>query len=356
MSDGPCPAGGGRSGAPATSRTAAVGRPAAVGRTAAVTAAALAGAALLRRRRTLAPVAPELRSRSLWLPVPIGDPVMLAVARRWFVGPSEPVAGVTLTEHQVPGGERVFVHGPDARRGPSGVLLWIHGGGTIVGSVEGSHARCSELARDLGIVVVSAAYRLAPEHPFPAALDDLTAALRWLHDEAHHLGVDRDRIAIGGVSAGGGLAAAVAQRAHDEGGPALRFQLLHSPMLDDRTVLRRDLDGRGRIGWTPRANAFAWRSYLGHRVGNREPPPYAAPARRADLAGLPPAWIGVGDLDLFHDEDVDYARRLRAAQVPVELRVEPGMYHGADGEFDPPPPSMRAFTGSMVEALRATLA
>lgn len=315
-----------------------------------------AAVAVLRRRWTLAAVAPELRARSLWLPVAIADPLALAVARRRFVGPSEPVRGVTVTEHRIPGGDRVFVYDPVGRRAPSGALLWIHGGGTIMGIPEGSHARCSALARDLGIVVVSVGYRLAPEHAFPAALDDLNAALRWLHRGAHALGVDRDRVAIGGASAGGGLAAALAQRAHDEGGSPVCFQLLLYPMLDDRTVLRRDLDGRGRISWTPRSNAFAWRSYLGHRVGDREPPPYAAPARRSDLTGLPPAWIGVGDLDLFHDEDVDYAQRLRAAGVEVELRVAAGMYHGADGEFDPPPASMRAFTRSMVEALRAAVA
>jgi acetyl esterase/lipase len=310
---------------------------------------------VLQRRRTVRTVPRELRTRSLWLPLAIGDRRSLALARRWFVGPSEPVPGVVVEEHQVPGGERVFLHDPDGRTRPSGALLWIHGGGMILGAPEGSHERCSRLARDLGIVVVSAGYRLAPEHPFPAALDDLVAALRWLHERSPELGVDRGRTAVGGTSAGAGLAAALTQRVLDEGGPELCFQLLVEPMLDDRTVLRRDLAGRGALAWTPRSNRFAWRSYLGHRVGEGEPPPYAVPARRRDLRGLPPAWIGVGDLDLFHDEDVEYARRLRAAGTAVDLQVVPGMYHGAAGELDPPPPVVRDFTRSMTEALRAAI-
>jgi acetyl esterase/lipase len=319
-------------------------------------ALALAVAAAVRRRRALAAVAPELRHRGLWVPVPIADRVTLALVRRRTAGASRPVAGVAVTTHEVPGGGRLHVHVPPSRRRPSAALLWIHGGGLILGSPEGSHERCSRMARDLGIVVAAPSYRLAPEHPFPAALDDLTAALRWLHAQADELGVDRTRLAIGGTSAGGGLAGALAQRLHDEGGIDLRLQALLAPMLDDRTVRRQDHGGCGRLTWTPRSNRFAWRSYLGHRIGDHEPPAYAVPARREDLRGLPPAWIGIGELDLFHDEAVAYARRLEAAGVPVELRVEPGMYHGAEGDVDPPPPAMRAFTRSMIEALRRALA
>jgi acetyl esterase/lipase len=143
----------------------------------------------------------------------------------------------------------VFVYEPTVRDRPGAGLLWVHGGGLVLGRPEADHELCSRIARDLGILVVGARYRLAPEHPFPAALDDLVAVVRWLADPAAGLGVDPTRVAVGGASAGGGLAASAVQRAHDEGLP-VAFQLLVHPMLDDRTVLRRDLDGRSRIGWT----------------------------------------------------------------------------------------------------------
>lgn len=221
----------------------------------------------------------------------------------------------------------------------------------MLGAADYDHAWCSAVAADLGIVVVGVDYRLAPEHPFPAALDDCLTALEWLHDNADDLAVDTRRLAVGGASAGGGLAAAVAQRAVDAGLP-VAFQLLRYPMLDDRTLARSGV--RGALAWTPSSNRFGWRSYLGRRPGGDTLPPYAAAARRPDLTGLPPAWIGVGDLDLFHDEDVDYARRLRAAGVPCELLVVPGMYHGADG-VRPDAPSMRDFRDSAVDALRRAL-
>ena len=122
-------------------------------------------------------------------------------------------------------------------------------------------------------------------------------------------------------------------------------------MLDDRTVLRRDHAGRGRLIWTPRSNAYAWTAYLGHRPGAADPRPYAVGARREDLSGLPPAWIGVGDLDLFLEEDLEYARRLEKAGVPVEVAVEPGMYHAAELELHASVPSMRAFRQAAVDAV-----
>ena len=155
---------------------------------------------------------------------------------------------------------------------------------------------------------------------------------------------------MGGDSAGGGLAAALCQLARDRGGPAVCFQLLNYPMLDDRTVLRTDHQGRGTFIWTPASNRFGWSAYLGHAPSPADAPDHAAPARTADLAGLPPAWIGVGDLDLFHDEDVDYATRLEAARVPCELHVERGMFHGAD-QFLMKAPRMQAYRDRMVAAL-----
>jgi acetyl esterase/lipase len=323
-----------------------------MGRTglAAALVAAATATALVRRARTMAGVHPELRTAALWLPLSIGNRWTLTAVRRMWTHTTTPVDGVTVTGHGVPGGRDVLVHEPAGRARPSGALLWIHGGGFVLGRPEGDAELCSRMARDLGIVVVAVRYRLAPEHPFPAGLDDCAAALRWLHGAAAGLGVDPTRIAVGGASAGGGMAAALVQRACDEGVP-VRFQLLVYPMLDDRTVLRRSHAGRGRLVWTPRSNAFGWTSLLGARPGTAEPPPYAVPARRADLTGLPPAWIGVGDLDLFHDEDLEYARQLEEAGVPVEVVVEPGMYHAAEAELHATVDSMRAFRQSMIDAL-----
>ena len=202
-------------------------------------------------------------------------------------------------------GTHVYVYDTPTRPRPTGVLLWIHGGGYVMGDPRGDHDVCSQHARDLGIVVVNVDYRLAPEHPFPAALEDCYAALRWVHENADELGIDPSRIAVGGGSAGGGLAAALAQLAHDRGEVPVCFQYLVYPMLDDRTTLVRK---RPRtLVWTPGANLFGWTSYLGHPPGLEESRPYAVPARREDLSGLPPAWIGVGDIDLFYEEDVAYA-------------------------------------------------
>jgi acetyl esterase/lipase len=324
-------------------------------RAAAALGAVALAMALARRSRALAPVAPELRTPRLWVPLAVSGRLTLAAGRRLYPVPTRPVDGVRVTRRDVPGGVDAFVYEPADRTGTTGALLWIHGGGTIIGAPEGDHELCSRIARHVGIPVVSVRYRLAPEDPFPAGLDDCSAALRWLHDEAGSSRVDPARIAVGGASAGGLLAAAVVQRAHDEGVP-VAFQALVYPMLDDRTVLRPDHGGRGGLIWTPRSNRYAWTSYLGTAPGTTEPPRYAVPARREDLAGLPPAWIGVGDLDLFHDEDLEYARRLEKAGVPVTVRVEQGMYHAAEVELHATTQSMRAFQEDMFDAVAAALA
>ncbi len=183
------------------------------------------------------------------------------------------------------------------------------------------------LVRTVGLVAVSVDWRRAPEHPYPAEIDDCYAALRWVYTEAERLGVDADRIAVGGASSGGGTAAGLALLARDRGGPPIAFQLLVYPMLDDRT------DGASHAWlndtnlWHPRKNALAWAAYLG---GADPVPVYAAPARAEDLRGLPPAFVAVGDLDLFAEEDARYAARLIAAGVPTELHVYPGGVHGFD--------------------------
>jgi acetyl esterase/lipase len=321
-------------------------------------AAAAAGAVagfrfVLARRQSLGAVAHDLRHPLLYVPMNLTSHRLLRVLRRVPAGRPALAPGVAVDRRTGP--VPVHVYEPRGRRRPSGALLWIHGGGFVAGTPESYHPLCSRIAAELGIVVVSVDYRLAPEHPFPAGLEDTYTALAWLHGHAAELGVYPDRVAIGGDSGGGGLAAALAQLAYDRGELPVRFQLLNYPMLDDRTALRTDHAGTGDFIWTPASNRFAWTAYLGHEPRPDESRRYAAAARRADLAGLPPAWIGVGELDLFFAEDVAYAERLSAAGVPCELVVVPGMYHGADSFHDGRVDSMTAFRTGMVEALGRAL-
>ncbi|MEL4319273.1 alpha/beta hydrolase [Leifsonia sp. YIM 134122] len=225
------------------------------------------------------------------------------------------------------------VYRPRSLKGAAPALFWIHGGGFISGSPEQDEASSIGFARYLGITVVALRYRLAPGHPSPAAVEDAYAGLRWVISHADERGIDPSRIAIGGASAGGGLAAGLVLYAHDKGEVAPAFQLLVYPMLDDRTVLRTDMDTRNVRIWSPGSNRFGWTSYLGAEPGSDGVSHYAAPARREDLAGLPPAWIGVGTLDLFHDEDLAYAARLEESGVPCEVVTIPGAPHGFDAVF-----------------------
>ncbi len=261
--------------------------------------------------------------------------------------------GVTASLRELPGGRSARVFVPVAATRPRPVMLWVHGGGFIMGSPAQDDARSIAVARELGMMVVAPSYRLAPEDPYPAALDDLYAALRWIHDSAGELGVDVRRVVIAGASAGGGLAAGLTLLARDRGEIPVAFQLLVYPMLDDRTA-GRSIDGRNHRLWNADSNRYGWRSYLGREPGGEDVPVYAAPARAGSLVGLPPTWIGVGTFDLFHDEDVEYARRLAEAGVPVELEVVPGVFHGFDG-FARAGVS-RAFFAGQVAALRRALA
>jgi acetyl esterase/lipase len=200
----------------------------------------------------------------------------------------------------------------------------------VLGSVEMNDIGCAVQADRARALVASVEYRLAPEHPFPAPLEDCYAGLQWLSSSARELGIDADRIAIGGASAGGGLAAGLALLARDRGGPAICFQMLVYPMLDDRNTTASSHAIQDARLWNRQANLAGWNAYLGGRAGADDVPYHAAPARADDLRGLPPAYINVGDLDLFLDEDVDYACRLMAAGVPVELHVYPGAFHGSN--------------------------
>ena len=221
----------------------------------------------------------------------------------------------------------VRVHRPKAQGGPLPCMYSIHGGGYILGSYTMDDARFDEWCPRLSCVGVSVEYRLAPETAYPGPLDDCYTGLRWLYDNAETLGVERDRIGIAGISAGGGLAAALALLARDRAEVPLAFQLLECPMIDDRQATSSSrLDGLPI--WSRESNEFGWRSYLGDLYGSDDIPIHAAAARATDLAGLPPALVIVGGADGFRDEDVDYALRLNQAGVPTELHVLPGAPHG----------------------------
>ncbi len=205
-------------------------------------------------------------------------------------------------------------------------LIWFHGGGYVIGSAAMDAPRLQQWSELLGCVVVSVDYRLAPEAPFPAAHDDAVAALEWMIESAGALGVDPDRIVIGGASAGGGLCASLGLAARDRGVP-LAGQLLFYPMLDDR---QQTPSSRWDAAvWPPAANEFGWRAYLGAQYGGVVSA-YAAPARADDLAGLAPTLLLVGGADGFFDEDVDYAVRLTRAGVATDVRIFAGAPHGFD--------------------------
>lgn len=308
-----------------------------------------------RRRLAKKLVAAELHSPFVWVKPRLNDRLVKLARRIPLSGLFPLPSGVqkSVRTVAVPGRDPVGIHlyEPAGRSRPSGVLCWIHGGGYVFGSAEMGQSFGGRVAAELGVLVVSVDYRLAPEHPFPAPLEDCYTGLRWVHAHASELGVDPTRIAVGGDSAGGGLAAAMVQLAHDRAEVPVCFQLLVYPMLDDRTVFRAD-DGRtGQVSWNAETNLYGWSAYLGRAPSPDTAPTYAAPARREDLRGLPPAWIGVGDIDLFHGEDLEYAQRLAADGVEVQTHVAPGMFHGADA-LGSGAAVVREFDDSKIAALR----
>ena len=269
----------------------------------------------------------------------------------------QPPAQPVWVERSVPGAGgapdvRVYVINSRGAGTSRPAILHMHGGGYVRGTAMMCIPQLQALAAALDCVIVTVDYRLAPETAFPGALDDNYAGLAWLFRNAAELGVDVSRIAVMGESAGGGHAAMLAIAARDRGEFPLMFQALVYPMLDDRTGSVRHLPPHiGSLVWTPEHNREGWTAHLGAPAGADDIPPEAAPARLADLAGLPPAYIAVGALDLFVEEDIEYARRLIEVGIPVELNVAPGAFHGFD-VFAPEAGISKQFHAALTRALQ----
>ena len=254
---------------------------------------------------------PMMRQNAVFAPVAAPD-----IERTELT--TEPDGGVSMT-----------VLRPRDAVGDLPVLYWMHGGGTVIGNRFMDDARLGAWCRSLSCVCVSVEYRLAPEAPYPAAIDDCDQGLRYIVDHAAELRLDPHRIGVGGRSAGGGLAAALALRWRDRADGRLAFQYLEYPMLDDRmNTPSSKLDGLPV--WSRESNAFGWHAYLGNHYGTDDVPPDAAPARAVELAGLPPTFITVGTADCLRDEAIDFAARLCRAGVFTELHVYAGAVHGFD--------------------------
>jgi len=268
------------------------------------------------------------------------------------------IPGIVSEDLEIPGRDKakipVRVYRPDSVPGSLPALLWIHGGGYMLGDLDQEDSLSKQYALAGGCLVVSVDYRLAPEHPYPAPLDDCYSALKWLSSEAGRLNVDRSRIAVGGASAGGGLAAGLALLARDRMEVKIMFQLLVYPMINDRNVAPASETVPDTLFWTRKNNLFGWRAYLGCEPGGEGISCYASASRVGDVKGLPPAYIAVGDLDLFAQEDIDYARRLIAAGIPAELHVYRGGCHAFD-MFMPEAGLSKRFTADIQRALKQAL-
>jgi acetyl esterase/lipase len=281
-------------------------------------------------------VDPELTAVVAQLPsFEPGGPTESRARARAYTADRPPVPGrdaLGITEELVPAPPRAdpvrvrIYRAPDGGAPRPGVV-YVHGGGFIAGDLDTEELRCVRFAREAGVVVVSVEYRLAPEHRYPAALDDCYAVLTWTAASAAALGVDPARIGLAGASSGGNLAAATALLARDRGEPAVAFQLLVYPTLDDRLQT-----GSRQFVGTPMVDGRdcerCWDYYLG--TERSEVSPYAAPARAADLRGLPPTYLMTAELDPLRDEGIEFATRLLAAGVSVDLHQFAGAFHGFD--------------------------
>jgi acetyl esterase/lipase len=262
---------------------------------------------------------------------------------------------VTVRNAMIPGPAgapevRVRIYAPAVKKANRPGILYLHGGGFILGTPEMTDAGCIRMAQATAGTVVSVDYRLAPEHPFPAPLEDCYAALTWFSEQAPALGVNPENIAVAGGSAGGGLTAALSLLARDRKGPKLVFQAPLYPMLDDRNTTPSSREFTDPRLWSRAKNLAAWEMYLGPLYGG-DVSQYAAPSRAADLSGQPPAYTLVGELDLFRDETIDFVTRLLQAGVAVEFHIYPGCFHGFDGFVDIAEVSRRA-KNEYVDALK----
>ncbi|HUC00503.1 MAG TPA: alpha/beta hydrolase, partial [Solirubrobacterales bacterium] len=292
----------------------------------------------------------------------IADPVQRRATFLELVGaaPAAPDSTVATEDHLVPGPPgapqvRLRSYRPVGVEKPLPAVYYIHGGGMVIGAIETEDAVTRWLCGAVGCVAVSVEYRLAPENPHPAPVEDCYAGLVWTAAHGEELGIDPDRIAVYGGSAGGGLAAATAILARDRGGPTLAFQMLLYPMLDDRccTPSCREIDDIGVFdGW---ASEEGWRALLGERWATAAVEPAAAPARSTDLSGLPPTWIDVGELDSLRDESVEYALRLMQAGIATDLHVYPAVFHAWEF-FVPGAESSARVKAERVAALRRAFA
>lgn len=324
------------------------------------------GEALAHGTDEFAYVHPELRPFAKQLTQLVGSmpelsAASLAVTRQAMGGWAQPpLDKPSCTKRVIAGlpgqpGVTVYVVNSDpATRRPA--ILHTHGGGFVSGTAYSMLADLQRLALEMDCTIVTVDYRLAPETDFRGSIADNYAALQWLHGEASSLGVDAGRIAVMGESAGGGHAALLALKARDVGKIRLVAQVLVYPMLDDRTgTITTPPPPIGTIVWSPTKNSFGWQAFLGMAPGTDKTPTEAVPARRNDLAGLPPTFIGVGAIDLFVDEDITYARRLINAGVPTQLEVVPGAFHGFDG-IGASTQVAKDFTATKVAALRRAFA
>jgi acetyl esterase/lipase len=286
---------------------------------------------------TLHLVDPELRPMLEVFPtLSFGMESLAEIRERVFPMPEIDASTTTQERMSAPGPAgapdvEVLVYRPRTANGPLPCIYHIHGGGYVIGAAKNQEPIHRQIAASLGCAIVSVDYRLAPETPFPGPIEDCYAGLGWTFAKAGELGLDAGRIGVMGESAGGGLAAALALMARDRGEYALAFQHLIYPMLDDRTCEHpAPHPHAGEFIWHAHNNRFGWSSLLGHEPGRAGVSPYAAPARAEDLSGLPPTFISTGALDLFLEEDLEYARRLMRVGVPTELHVYPGAFHAFD--------------------------
>jgi len=266
---------------------------------------------------------------------------------------------VSVYDQIVPGPDdnpalRVRIYEPKEKSETLPGFLWIHGGGYVLGNPEGDDLLCQRYVLEANCVVVSVDYRLAPEHPYPAPLEDCYAALQWFAKHADELGVDRTRIGIGGASAGGGLTAGLSLLARDRKGPEICFQMPLYPMIDDRNNSPSSLEITGHMVWNHDLNEKGWSMYLNGENGTDNVPPYAAAARETDFSGLPFTYTCVGQLDPFRDETLDYVTRLCRAGVDVEFHLYPGCYHGFEN-FTPNAAVSQRATNEYVGAVKYAL-